>query len=431
MRKKSWWLGLAALMALAGFMVGACTVDSGGSGGPDSEVPAVSAVTVTPASVVLAPKDTQQFTAKVEVTGDLATTVTWTVEGEGKNAGTTISDAGLLTVAEGEIVTPLTVRATSTADPAKSGTAKVTVSFYSVSKVTVDPKTAKVIRGDTQQFTAKVEVTGDLATTVTWTVEGAGKAGTTISDAGLLTVATDETAPSLTVKAASTVDSAKFDTATVTVDAGLVSKVTVSPKAPTLGAGGTQQFTAKVDVTGGLAQTVTWSVEGEGKQVGTTITDAGLLTLDKDETVTPLTVRATSTADPAKFDTATVTVNAALVSKVTVDPESIALAPGKTQQFTANLAVTWTVEGAGKAGTTITDAGLLTLDKDETVTPLTVRATSTADPAKSGTAEVTVSTGSVSKVTVDPKTPTVTRGTTLQFTGTVEATGGLPTTVTW
>ena len=87
-----------------------------------------------------------------------------------------------------------------------------------VTAVTVAPATATVTKGATQQFTATVTGEHDPAQTVTWTVEG-GTTGTTISDTGLLTVAADETATTLTVTATSTVDQSKSGIATVTVKA--------------------------------------------------------------------------------------------------------------------------------------------------------------------------------------------------------------------
>jgi hypothetical protein len=229
MRKKSlWFLGIAALMALAVFTGTGCPVSSDPD--PDSEKTgesSVTRVTVSPKNAVVAPGKTQQFTT--EVSGDAAKTVIWKVEGTGKKAGTAISDAGLLTVAQDETASTLTVTATSTVDTGKFDTATVTVSSDSVTSVTVSPKTATVAPGGTKQFTAAVEVSGNLAKTVTWTVEGTGKKeGTAISDAGLLTVATDETATALTVTATSTVDSGKFDTATVTVSSDPAGSLSIS-----------------------------------------------------------------------------------------------------------------------------------------------------------------------------------------------------------
>jgi hypothetical protein len=73
-----------------------------------------------------------------------------------------------------------------------------------------------VAKGGNQAFTATVSGTGNPAETVTWSVSGGG-AGPDISADGILSVATDETAATLTVRATSTVDTAKSGTASVSV----------------------------------------------------------------------------------------------------------------------------------------------------------------------------------------------------------------------
>jgi len=83
-------------------------------------------VTVTPATADVQKGSTRTFTAAVTGTGTPAQTVTWSVTGN-TDADTKISSAGVLTVAAGETATTLTVKATSTVDTGKSGTATVTV----------------------------------------------------------------------------------------------------------------------------------------------------------------------------------------------------------------------------------------------------------------------------------------------------------------
>jgi hypothetical protein len=91
-----------------------------------------------------------------------------------------------------------------------------------VTSVTVTPSTATVLQGGQQTFSAVVagELGGEVITplqTVTWSVSGNSSTGTNITSAGLLTVALDETSSSVTVKAASILDAAQYDEATVTV----------------------------------------------------------------------------------------------------------------------------------------------------------------------------------------------------------------------
>jgi hypothetical protein len=193
------------LMVLAGCDDGIAALFHG------PEPTTVAVVTVSPATANVAKGGTQTFTATVTGNNNPTQTVTWSVDG---GAGASISAGGVLTVAASESAERLTVRATSTADTAKSGTAEVTIP--TVQGVTVSPPTASLAKGGTATFSAVVTGTGNPAQTVTWSVDGGG-AGTTISASGVLSVAASESAATLTVRATSTVDTAKSGTATVTV----------------------------------------------------------------------------------------------------------------------------------------------------------------------------------------------------------------------
>jgi hypothetical protein len=70
----------------------------------------------------------QTFTAAVTGANSPAQTVSWSIVESGKAEGTGITPQGKLTVASGEMLTSLTVKATSDADNTMSGTAAVTVS---------------------------------------------------------------------------------------------------------------------------------------------------------------------------------------------------------------------------------------------------------------------------------------------------------------
>src|SRR5262249_9459489 len=101
-------------------------------------------------------------------------------------------------------------------------------------------------------------------------------------------------------------------------------------------------------------------------------------------------ITATSQADPNKTFSATITLNPI---SVTVPPSSASLDIGGTKQFTANVVnsdnsgVTWTVSGPG----TISTGGLYTAPVSiASGQPVTITAASVADPAKTGTATVTL-----------------------------------------
>ena len=75
---------------------------------------------------------------------------------------------------------------------------------------------------------------------------------------------------------------------------------------------------------------------------------------------------------------------------VIVTPATASLGLGRTQQFTANVDVTWSISGNISSNTEIDSTGLLTVGNDETAEEITVTATSTLDDEKTGTATVTV-----------------------------------------
>ncbi len=80
---------------------------------------------------------------------------------------------------------------------------------------------------------------------------------------------------------------------------------------------------------------------------------------------------------------------------VTVSPSSVAVTAGKTEPFTANVAVTWSVAGTGSnlgvIASTGPDTALYTApNSPPTPNMVTVKATSQADPSQSGAASVTI-----------------------------------------
>ncbi|MDD3417309.1 MAG: Ig-like domain-containing protein, partial [Lachnospiraceae bacterium] len=116
--------------------------------------------------------------------------------------------------------TTLTVKATSTEDPTKSGTSNVTVTeipkpLPTVTSVTVTPASAKIKKGNNKIFSAIVIGTNNPAKTVIWKVTGNKSARTSIDSQGLLTVGRGETAGKLMVTATSTADSTKSGNAAI------------------------------------------------------------------------------------------------------------------------------------------------------------------------------------------------------------------------
>lgn len=118
-----------------------------------------------------------------------------------------------------------------------------------------------IVRDGAYTFKATVTGTGAFDNTVTWSVIG-GSAGTSISSDGVLTVAANETASALTIKAVANGDSGKFATKTLEI----YSKVTIKQGTNTEDlykkAGETVSLTA-IDAPAGYHFTG-WAKTGEG-----------------------------------------------------------------------------------------------------------------------------------------------------------------------
>jgi hypothetical protein len=177
---------------------------------------------ITGVSTVAEAGKTLTLTATVSPADATNKTIAWSV----KSAGTTnatISGATLTTPNAGTVTVTATIA--KGASPTAPFTAdfsievKTAVEMPKVTSVTVSPATASVSKGASQKFTATVAGTGlsEADKTVNWTVTGGKKTATAIAADGTLTVAEDETATSLTVKATSAIDNTKSGTATVTV----------------------------------------------------------------------------------------------------------------------------------------------------------------------------------------------------------------------
>ncbi|MBI5526804.1 MAG: hypothetical protein HY897_10770 [Deltaproteobacteria bacterium] len=376
-------------------------------------------ITVSPDAVTLNAGMTQQFDAVVMNT--LNPNVVWTVEGGAQNG--TIDSAGLYT-APGIVPNPpeVTVRAESEADPSKSATATVTI--IDGVTVTVSPATASAVVSSSKAFSAAV--LNAPVPDVTWEVEGGAQNGT-VDQAGLYQApAMVPNPPAVELRAYSVFDPNAYGSATITITPPV--KVAVSPKQSSLNAGLTRQFSAVVE--NALDTSVTWSVAGGA--LNGTIAANGLFTAP---IVVPnpaqVTVKAASNEDPTKSDSATITIVEAV--KVTVTPSPVNVVTGKNQQFVADVentfdtGVDWTVTGGAQNGA-VGANGLYTAPPVIPNPPVVeVRATSKADPAKHGSAMVTI-TGPIT-VTVSPKTTTVNVGLTRQFVAAVD--NATDPTVTW
>jgi uncharacterized protein YjdB len=152
---------------------------------------------------------TRTLAATVSATGGAPTTVTWTssdpaIATIGASSGTLIAhSAGTVTIT-----------ATSTFDPSRSGAITVTVRPPpAVLTVAIDGGTLNLRIGDTRELTATVDATGGAPTTVTWTSSDPAVA-TIGANIGNLTALS---AGTIWITATSTFDPSRSDTIRVRV----------------------------------------------------------------------------------------------------------------------------------------------------------------------------------------------------------------------
>ncbi|WP_409345211.1 Ig-like domain-containing protein [Paenibacillus sp. MBLB4367] len=414
------------------------TADTGKTGTATITVtaaPAINSVTVIPNAASVVQGGSKQLTASVDAVGGAVTSVTW----KSNDAKVAVSSTGNVTVAADATPGDYTIKATSTVDTGKTGTATITVTAApAINSVSVIPSTASVVQGGSKQLTASVDAVGGAATTVTWSSSDTGNK-VTVSSTGNVTIAADATPGDYTITATSTVDTGKAGTATITVTAApAINSVTVIPSTASVVQGGSKQLTASVDAVGGAAATVTWSSSDAGNKV--TVSSTGNVTVAADATPGDYTITASSTADSGKKGTATITVTAApAINSVSVIPNSASIMQGGSKQLTASVdavggastSVTWSSSDAGNK-VTVSSAGNVTVAADATPGDYTITATSTADTGKKGTATISVTAApAINSVIVNPSTASVVQGGSKQLTASVDAVGGSATTVTW
>ncbi|HWX38543.1 MAG TPA: DUF1800 family protein [Candidatus Sulfotelmatobacter sp.] len=283
-------------------------------------------VVVAPATAMVRTGNQQAFTATV--TGALNLSVTWTVNGVagGNPTSGTIAANGTYT-APLTLPTPntVTVTATSVEDPTRAGSATVTlenaipaISSVAPTILTANTQFAMTVNG-TGFTPGSIVNLGAMALSTTFV------APTQLVAVGTPTLAQVGTAPVTVVNpdpGGST--SAPFNVQVVGPNSNIT--VTVSPKTATLGAGNVQQFQATV--TGSIDLSVTWSVNGVNfgnSTVGRIDFEGNYTAPDNILGLGSVTVTATSNANPAKSDSAIVTLTNPVPALTSITPATLGL----------------------------------------------------------------------------------------------------------
>lgn len=413
------------------------TIINYGCGGGSAAAPPPISVSPSNTSATVIAGATAQFAATVA--NDSANQgVTWAVSCSAASCGSvspkTTASGGATTYSAPPKppASDLEVLLTAIAATDSTKTASIVITVPAIT-VSVSSPTANVVINTTQQVTATVNNDPSNAG-VTWMLTQNGTAcspgcGTVAPSRTASGAAVTYTAPATvpnpaaaTLTASSVTDTTKVASSTITVTPPPVG-VSVSPSSATIGAGGTQSFTATV--TGDPAnQGVTWSVAIQhclpfgGCHTSPCTTGCGTFSPASTSSGAPTTyaapgklagrafVVATSVTNTKDTGTASLTF---LPISVSVSPTSPSVALNATQTFTAtvtndatNSGVTWSLTqlgvvcspGCGTISPTNTASGG-TVTYTAPATPavlqaVTVSATSVEDPTTSGNAAVTL-----------------------------------------
>ena len=298
--------------------------------------------------------------------------------------------------------------------------------------LTLTPATSTTTPTGTVQLTSAGTRTGQAVTNLVGQRYAVTAGGGTVNSSGLFTAPSTPGTSTVTVTCGGLTA-----TATITVTAGPLATITVTPN-PTLAIGATQQFTAvgRDAFNNVVAITPVWSTTNPP---GTINASTGLFTAGNTPGTFNASVRATS---GTIFGTANVIVIAGPLATITVTPNPDTLAVRTSRTFTAvgrdaagNVVAinpTWSVTNGGgtiPAGTTGQTAVFTAGDVPGTYTN-TVTAT---QGTISGSATVTVIAGPAATLVVTPETTTLAPGATQTFTAVGRDAGGNVVTInpTW
>lgn len=231
-------------------------------------------IAVTPAAPTIAAGASQQFAAIATYSDKSTANVTSAVAWSNSNsAAATINASGLAAgVAGGSSTITATLNGVS-------GTAVLTVTapVRTLQSIAVAPSAPSIVAGTTQQFTATAtysdKSTANVTSSVTWA--SSNTAAATINGSGLATgVAAGSSAITATLNGVS--GTAML---TVTAAARTLQSIAVTPSAPNIAPGSTQQFTATATYsdksTADVTTSVTWS---SSNTAAVTINASGLAT---------------------------------------------------------------------------------------------------------------------------------------------------------
>jgi len=313
--------GAATISATSGSITGATTLTVTAA--------VLVSISVLPAAPSIALGTTQQFSALGSFSDgtsqDLTATVAWSSD---TTAVATISVSGL---ASSTGTGPATVTATS---GNISGSAVLTVTPAQLVSIALNPPSATVAAGTTQQFTALGSFTDGSTQDVTasghWSSSNPGAA--TVSDTpGSQGLASTLSPGSTTITMS---EGGVTVTATLNVTAAALVSIAITPQSPSINAGTSQQFTASGTYTDKSVQDITAMVTWSSSSAAVAIISNNAGSNGLATSAGPGTTTISATLGTVSAST-TLTVNGIGPISLAISPLNPAIFTGGLQQFVA------------------------------------------------------------------------------------------------
>ena len=339
------------------------TAISNGSSNPAVTLTGITITPFNPTVVVLMTVNlTATGTYSDGTTADITSTVAW------NSSNTTVAsvNAGVVT---GNTLGSANISATS--DNITSNSVILSVNAPALLSITITPTNPTVTVLMTANLTAtgtyENSTTADITSTVTWSSSNSAIASVI---AGVITGNSAGTA-----NITASLNGASSLNTVVTVTAATLTGITISPTAPSVAKGITQQFSAQGTFNNGTTGNITTSVTWNSSNTAiATLNASGLAT-----TTGQGTTNITASLSGATSNIAVLTVTAPVLTSIAVTPANPNVPRGTTQQFSASGtmsdgttatalqlgAVTWT--SATTANATINATGLASVPNNATI----------------------------------------------------------------
>jgi len=420
---------LAIFILLCGGLA-ACGSDGSSGATPPKPAKTLTAISIDPINPSIAAGTTVQLSAtgvfSDGTTEELTDSVAWA------SADVTIAEVSNAAGAQGLLIGKSLGLTTVTATLGQvQGSSALTVTAAKLTSITIDPADPSIAKGTTLQLAAignfSDGTTQDLTESATW-VSIATTVAQVSDSSGSKGLTSGVTIGSATITA--TKDGVTGSTKIAVTSATLTS-ITISPVAPSIANGTTVQLAATGNFSDGTTQdltsSATWtSAAGAIAQVSDATGSKGLVT---GAGIGNTSITATQSGVPGSTP---ISVTAAILTALTVDPAVSAIAKGTTVQLSATgdfsdgstedltNQVSWSSgdDAIAHVSNALTTKGL--------VTSIGVGNTSivaTLDGIH-GPGTVTVTPATLLSITVAPANPSIAKGTTVQLSATGNFTDG-------